>query len=266
MTRHRNVVLLGVAVASAGLGFLARGQVLRSGVSRPVVSGPDQIFASVSGVRATASPFVPSKESSLPEPAAVVPSQTYAAASMLVDNLLDAMNAYCRTLPAIQPSEAVGHNAGMIKGMIEGAIVSQPELVPAIRARITDRACQAGISEVGWLTVGRIGFEHPELLTENALECALSGDNLKEGPVLWSLMDAWRLTKHPKPDALLALEATAKDPKTIRRFLDPLVERERQVERLERLSQQRAEAAHVKRGSSASQASLTSPNLMLEKE
>jgi hypothetical protein len=106
-----------------------------------------------------------------------------------------------------------------IQGVWDGLLAADPEMTSALQRRFADIACgDTTLSDAEWIALGFVGKFHPAIVSSSALDCALS-NRTAEGPALWSLMDAWRHTDLPKPDSLLALERTATDPQTLRRFV-----------------------------------------------
>jgi hypothetical protein len=103
-------------------------------------------------------------------------------------------------------------------GSVDGFLTSNQNNISALRSRLIDVACSGQLDDEGLISLGYIGMEHPELLTDTTLECAISGHE-KEGPVLWSLLDAWSRSGMSKPAIVASIEATATDPQTIRRLM-----------------------------------------------
>jgi hypothetical protein len=60
----------------------------------------------------------------------------------------------------------------------------------------------------------------PELANAKTLDCLFSL-HPEENTVLWHGIDAWRTTNLPKPEPLAAIERSAQDPRTQRRFFSP---------------------------------------------
>jgi hypothetical protein len=116
---------------------------------------------------------------------------------------------------------AINSQALYVKGAVDALTEGSPEAVAAFGRALERKICQGGVTDSELLFYSRVGLHLPVAVTERGLECTLQAHK-GEDVVLWSLLDAWRVSGLPKSAALTRIEAGARDPRTIRRFADDL--------------------------------------------
>jgi hypothetical protein len=101
-----------------------------------------------------------------------------------------------------------------------------PTMSAALAGELTRRLCDHSLSEVQTITVAQLGQAMPEAVTARGLECFFSGAAGREDIRVWSMLDTWRQSGQEKTPAITALEKSARDQRTRRRFLPPEVVRQ----------------------------------------
>lgn len=100
-----------------------------------------------------------------------------------------------------------------------------PGMFEAMAGEFTRRLCDQELGEDQTITMAYLGQSMPEAVTGRGLECFFSGAAGREDIRLWTMLDAWRQSGQERTPAIAALEKSARDPRTRRRFLPIEVER-----------------------------------------
>jgi hypothetical protein len=107
-----------------------------------------------------------------------------------------------------------------MQGLADGIVRTAPDLVDALAAEIEGAMCHPGTSAAELIGWSHLIANIPELANPKTFDCLFSL-HPEENTVLWYGIDAWRTTELPKPEPLAAIERSAQDPRTRRRFLSP---------------------------------------------
>lgn len=134
----------------------------------------------------------------------------------LVDLLTDQLDAFETVHPAAVPEAVANQWFDYQSGLFDGVIRTAPELVEALSDRVEQKMCDPSGKPSHQIALARLIRNMPEVGSERAFDCVFSrtGEDL----VLWSMLDAFATTGQPKPPALLRLEQTSTDPRTLRRL------------------------------------------------
>jgi hypothetical protein len=107
------------------------------------------------------------------------------------------------------------------RGLADAIRMGRSDLYQALTQDFNDRLCNQTMPEDKTILLSYFATELPEIVDNKGLECFFGRAKGKEDASLWYMMDAWRNTGGEKPTALAAIEATATDQRTIRRFMSP---------------------------------------------
>jgi hypothetical protein len=106
-----------------------------------------------------------------------------------------------------------------MQGLMDGLIRAAPDLVDGLAASIEASVCNPDASQEEIIGLSYITRLAPELANSRSFECIFSiHARGEENAVLWYALDAWKASGLPKTESLVAIERTAKDPRTRERF------------------------------------------------
>jgi hypothetical protein len=107
------------------------------------------------------------------------------------------------------------------RGLADAVRMGRSDLYRALSQDFDDRLCKETMPDDKIILLAYFAMELPEVVDNRGLECFFSRAKGKENVALWYMMDAWRQSGRDKTAALAAIEATATDPRTVRRFMSP---------------------------------------------
>jgi hypothetical protein len=119
-------------------------------------------------------------------------------------------------LPGLDLNRSADMMTSYFKGVADAIHHAPPEFFQAFRAELERTVC-AGADDARLMMYARLGLQRPSLVTQQGLRCALAGHRT-EDPVLWSLLDAWRVSGLPRDQLLAEVEAASRDERTRSRF------------------------------------------------
>jgi hypothetical protein len=120
-------------------------------------------------------------------------------------------------------SELPETRANAIRGRLQGMAAAIRQLAPGVRSALADefsqRLCSGSLKDDQLVTMAYLAQELPDIASSRAFDCVFSQRGHQEDVVLWYMLDAWRFSDQPKTAALEAIERSATDERTRRRFL-----------------------------------------------
>jgi hypothetical protein len=128
----------------------------------------------------------------------------------LVDLLFVQLGMFEKFFPDAGPEAAATQMRLYQKGLADAIMRTAPDLTDELADQIEQTLCdpQARASQLA--SLARLFGDIPELASERGFDCVF-GQRAEEDVVLWSMLDAWRVSKLPRPPSLIALERDTKD-------------------------------------------------------
>ena len=108
------------------------------------------------------------------------------------------------------------------KGLVDGILRTAPDLTDELAGLVEQTLCDPKTRPSQLVALARMFGDMPELASEKGFDCVFA-QRSQEDVVLWSMLDAWRVSKLPRPPALVALERDAKDERTRARLREQSV-------------------------------------------
>ena len=146
------------------------------------------------------------------------------------------------------PEAAANQSFLYLMGWIDSVTRTAPDMVDELAAEVDASLCNKGTSPTELIVMSRVLMKMPELADSKGFDCLFS-EHTSEDVVLWSALDAWRRSGLPKNDALVKIQQSATDERTLRRFLSPQ----------EQLERRRAAAAEARESASIAQTESAQP-------
>jgi hypothetical protein len=158
-----------------------------------------------------------------PGPEAVRTAQT-AQGIRLLQSLYDHTNRLkAQAEPGTAPETVANEATAFLTGWVDALRFTSAQVLNAVGEGVRARVCAGGLSAEETLVSAHVLLWLPEVATGPTFDCFLQ-DRQRSGVEdveLWAVLDAWRNSGLEPPRSLAALRATARDPRTLRRFSAP---------------------------------------------
>ena len=118
------------------------------------------------------------------------------------------------------PEAAANQSFLYLMGWIDSVTRTAPDMVDELAAEVDESMCNKGTSPTELIVMSRVLMRMPELADSKGFDCLFSQHG-SEDVVLWTGLDAWSRSGLPKGDALAKIQQSAKDERTLKRFLSP---------------------------------------------